>query len=83
MPLIQQIHNGTESGDLSQPFKAQDLKEWIKKHNIVKDDGEPYAESSVNAILSNSDTKNSPTSNKNTKVLKSRINNGGDREYFC
>ena len=50
--------------------------------NIVKDDGEKYAQSSIDAILSNSDTKNVPTSNKNRKVMKSTITEGGKHEYW-
>ena len=73
MPLIKQIHDAVESGDLEQPFTTQDLKQWMRTNKIVKDDGEEYAESSINAILSNSDTKNVPTSKKKKKKLKSRI----------
>jgi len=82
MPLIKQIYEATEDGSLSQPFTVQDLKQWMKEHQIVKDDGDEYAESSIDAILSNSDTKNTPTTNKNFKVLESRINEGGKHEYW-
>lgn len=82
MPLIKQIHDAVENGDLDQPFTTQDLKQWMKKNKIVKDDGEEYAESSINAILSNSDTKNVPTTNKNIKKLKSRINDNGKHEFW-
>ena len=82
MPLIKQIHEATKNGHLSEPFTVQDVKDWIKKKKIVKDDGEKYAESSINAILSNSDVKNRPTSNKNIKLLKSRKNKKGKREYW-
>jgi len=82
MPLIKQIHDATKVGDLCQPFTVQQLKVWIEKYKIVKDDGEEYAESSINAILSNSDTKNIPTTNKNIKTLKSRVNETGKHEYW-
>ncbi|CAM5474734.1 hypothetical protein GII23_00650 [Stutzerimonas balearica] len=82
MPLIKQIHEATENGSLKQPFTVQDLKQWIEINNIVKDDGEEYAESSIDAILSNSDTKNTPTTNKNVKILKSRVNEEGKNEYW-
>jgi len=82
MPLIKQIYEATNNGDLLQPFTAQDLKQWIIQNQIVKDDGEVYAESSINAILSNSDTKNTPTTNRNIKLLKSRINKEGKHEYL-
>jgi hypothetical protein len=82
MPLITKIFEATQSGDLHQPFTVRDLKEWITRNNIVKDDGEIYAKSSINAILSNSDMKNRPTSNKNIKPLQSRITMEGIREYW-
>jgi len=82
MPLIKQIYEATEKGVLPQPFNVQDLKQWMKEYQIVKDDGEEYAESSINAILSNSDEKNSPTTNLNIKVLQSQINKDGKHEYW-
>ncbi len=82
MPLIKQIHDAVQNGDLEQPFTTQDLKQWMRANKIVKDDGEEYAESSINAILSNSDTKNTPTTNKNFKTLKSRLNDSGKHEFW-
>lgn len=82
MPLIKQIYDATQSGELIQPFTVHDLKTWVARSKIVKDDGTPYAESSINAILSNSDTKNRPTTNKNTKVLKSKVDKGGIHGYW-
>jgi hypothetical protein len=82
MPLIKQIHEATMNGALPQPFTVQDLKQWMKDYQIVKDVGEKYAESSIDAILSNSDTKNSPTTNLNIKVLQSNINEDGKHEYW-
>ena len=81
MSLIKQISNAIETGELQQPFTTEDLKEWINNYNIVKDDGTNYAESSINAILSNSDQANSPTTNLNKKVLFSRNNELGKKEY--
>ena len=82
MPLIKQIFEAIKSGILEQPFTVQDLKQWVKIKNIVKNDGEQYAEASINAMLSNSDKKNTPTSNKNTKVFKSKKNKEGKYEYW-
>ena len=82
MPLIDKIFEASETGDLPHPFTVEDLKSWMAAKNIVKDDGEPYASSSIEAILSNSDTKNIPTSNNNRKVLQSRILAGGLHEYW-
>lgn len=82
MPLRKQIYDATKSGDLVEPFTVQDLKNWVARSKIVKDDGTNYADSSIIAILSNSDTKNTPTTNKNTKVLKSKIDKRGDYVYW-
>lgn len=82
MPLIEKIFEASQTGDLTQPFTVEDLKRWMTAKNIVKADGEPYAPSSIDAILSNSDTKNVPTSNKNRKVLQSRAVEGGKYEYW-
>ncbi|SCZ86536.1 hypothetical protein [Nitrosomonas mobilis] len=38
MPLIKQIYEAVENGSLSQPFTVQDVKQWMKKHQIVKDE---------------------------------------------
>lgn len=82
MSLISKIFEATQSGHLRQPFTVEDLKSWMTRMNIVKDDGEKYAQSSIDAILSNSDTKNVPTSNKNRKVLRSKRTEGGKYEYW-
>jgi hypothetical protein len=82
MPLIKKIYEAVQNGELKQPFLTKDIKQWIKINNIVKDDGGKYAETSINAILSNSDTKNNPTTNKNFKILKSRVSGNGKNEYF-
>lgn len=82
MPLIKQIYEATELGYLIQPFTVEDLKNWMKEKHIVKDNGDEYAEASIDAILSNSDRKNVPTSNLNRKILKSRPIDGGKNEYW-
>lgn len=82
MSLVSKIFEATQSGHLRQPFTVDDLKGWMIRMNIVKDDGEKYAQSSIDAILSNSDTKNVPTSNKNRKVLQSKLTEGGKHEYW-
>jgi len=82
MPLIKQIHEAVQNGDLKQPFSTKTLKKWIKKYKIVKDNGEEYAESSINAIPSNSNIKNIPTTNKNIKTLKSKLNEDDKTEYW-
>ena len=82
MSLIEQIYEATQSGDLTQPFTMQQVKTWIVSNSITKDDGSEYAETSINAILSNSDVANNPTTNKNIKVLSSRVNEQGIKEYW-
>ncbi|PIT71760.1 hypothetical protein [Limnohabitans sp. G3-2] len=69
MALITQIKKAVISGDIMQPFTVQDLKIWMLEKDIRKNDGEYYAEASVNSILSNSDLLNKPTSNLNAKIL--------------
>ena len=82
MPLIKKIYEASHRGDLRQPFTTKDLKAWMTVNNIVKDDGDPYASASIDAMLSNSDIANNPTTNKNQKVLQSRLNSGGMKEYW-
>lgn len=79
--LINQIHEATELGHLIQPFTVEEFKNWIKEKRIVKGCGEECADASINAILSNSDRKNAPTSDLKRKILKSRHVNGGENEY--
>lgn len=81
MPLIKQIYQATQSGELLQPFTTEQLKSWMSTTGIVKDDGSNYAQASIDAILSNSDTANSPTTNKNRKTLSSTINTLGNKQY--
>ena len=81
MPLITQIHDAVKNGHLPRTFTVENLKLWIREHEIVKDDGGRYADASIDAILSNSNEKNIPTSNKNIKILQSRINSRGKHEY--
>jgi hypothetical protein len=82
MSLIQKIYDATKAGHLIEPFTVGDLRNWIEKMHIVKDNGDKYARSSIDVILSNSDRKNIPTSNLNKKMLKSRLNDGENIEYF-
>lgn len=82
MSLIKKIHEAVQKGQLPETFTVENLKSWIKVMKIMKDDGKEYAAASIDAILSNSDIKNDPTSNLNTKILKSRLNNNGKNEYF-
>ena len=79
MSLIEQIFKATQSGLLNEPFTTEDIKKWIKNSNIVKNDGSQYAEASINAILSNSDVANNPTTNKNKKCLKSNVDKSGKK----
>jgi hypothetical protein len=81
MTLIGQIMDATQGGILVEPFTVEELKSWIIKESIVQANGNPYANSSINAILSNSDVKNDPTTNNNKKILNSHVNSNDKREY--
>lgn len=65
-----------------EPFTTDDLKRWVAENNILKDDGKEYAPASIDAILANSDVSNSPTTNRNIKMMKSRLNKSGHKEYW-
>jgi hypothetical protein len=82
MPLIMKILQATQSSALSEPFTTSDITDWIRENKITKDDGKPYAASSIKAILSNSDIANNPTTNNNTKLLRSRLNSNKQKEYW-
>ncbi len=82
MSLIEKIRKAVEKCHLMEPFTTQDVKCWVKKHCIVKDDGEEYADASISAILPNSDVENEPTANRNIRVLSSRLNSNGIKEYW-
>lgn len=81
MPLINKIYAATQSGALTQPFTVEQLKTWMTSAAVVKDDGSKYARASIDAILSNSDVANRPTTNRNTKVLLAKVNANGKKEY--
>ncbi|GJQ60998.1 MAG: hypothetical protein SCALA702_00510 [Melioribacteraceae bacterium] len=82
MKLIDKIHNAVLNGTISSPFTTSDIKRWANQNSVVKDNGEPYSESSLESILSNSDFNNLPTSNQNQKMLHSRIREDGKKEYW-
>lgn len=82
MSLIFQIRAAKESGLLVEPFTTEDVTKWVAENRITKNNGEPYAKSSIKAILSNSDMANVPTSNKNTKLLNSTVNFNRKYYYF-
>lgn len=82
MALITKIFKAVHSGELIEPFTVEDLKSWMQISSIKKDDGSDYAESSINAILANSDLKNQPTSNLNKKLLSSTVNASSKKIYW-
>ena len=71
-----------DSGHLREPFTTNDIRQWIIERKILKDDGTPYAKSSVNAILSNSDLANRPTTNRNSKSLRSIVDSNRRKAYW-
>ncbi|WP_415227162.1 hypothetical protein [Psychromonas sp.] len=82
MPLIKQIREAVNSGDLSHAFTTQDIILWVSVNNITKDDGDQYVESSITSILSNSSVRNTQSSNQNVKVLGRSENAEGKAEYW-
>ncbi len=80
-PLIKQICRATEAGYLREPFTVEDVRKWVENSAIVKDDGSPYAKSSISSLLSNSATRNRGSSNRNFKCLVATINQDGKHEY--
>lgn len=82
MSLNKKIYEATQQGKLKQPFTSEEMKEWFKNSGILKPDGTPYAVASLEAVLSNADISNSPTSNLNLKNLKSQINSDGKKKYW-
>lgn len=79
MSLISKIYQAVATGHLPEAFSTKDIRLWMRDHNITKPDGSEYAVSSIRSIGANSNLKNRPTSNKNIKVLKSKI---VDRQTF-
>lgn len=82
MALISKIITAVEAGAIKQPFTTSDIKAWASKNKILTNKGEPYKEPSIGSILSNSAKKNSGSSNRNAKMLNSRINSQGIQEYW-
>lgn len=80
MPLIEQARHACDVGDLPRQFTPAEFKRWIRQAGITKRDGTDYAESSINALLSNSDIANKGSTNRNKKVLQS-VEQGGQK-YF-
>jgi hypothetical protein len=82
MSLISKIYQAVIDQDLAQQFSTRDIRQWIIDKKIRKKDGSEYAESSIRSIGANSNLKNQPTSNKNIKLLQSKIIDGSVYYYF-
>lgn len=82
MSLIKKIYQAVQSGILAQPFTTEEMKLWLNSNSVVKPDGNPYEKASIEAILLNSDASNALTTNKNQKILFSRVNLSGKKEYW-
>lgn len=80
--LIDKVKKGVLKGEIRQPFTTKDLKEWMEKYNVKKENGEGYSSSSIESLLSNTSIHNKDTSNLNDKMLCSRINKNGKQEYW-
>ena len=81
-PLIEQIKLACQAGKLPSEFTTAQVKEWIRREGITQPNGQPYAEDSVDAILSNSDVANTGSTNLNRKVLNSVKKNGRKHYSF-
>ena len=82
MSLISKIYQAVIAGHLDAQFSTRDIKQWIIDKKIRKKDGSEYAASSIRSIGANSNLKNRPTSNKNIKLLKSKIVDAKVYYYF-
>ena len=82
MSLIEKIYEAVQRGELLQSCPAEEMKNWFENSGTVKPDGTPYAAASVEAVLSNADISNQPTTNANRKLLKSRVNTAGKKQYW-
>lgn len=81
MFLIDQAQHAWKNRRLRYPdFTQHDFEVWIKKTGVTQPNGQPYAQSSIKALLSNSDVANRGSTNRNRKVLRSVIRNG--KRYF-
>jgi hypothetical protein len=82
MSLIEQIYQAVQNQLLIEPFTTDVIKTWASSNGVAKDNGNEYAESYLNSLLSDSDIATPSTStNGNQKVLKSSINSDGKKEY--
>ena len=83
MPLITKVKHAVLNKQISEPFTTEDVMRWMNKHEIRKDDGSTYKESSVKALLPNSSVKNRDSSNRNAKFLEYGFNEDTNlQEYW-
>lgn len=83
MVLINQVRQAVEDGHLQEVFSTADVKIWVQNKEIRKEDGTPYAEGSIDAILSNSCLRNQGSTNRNRKMLDCKQQNGVIVYWFC
>ena len=79
--LIDRLRDACNKGELPHPFTPADFKDWVREKNITKLNGTSYAESSLHALLSNSDEKNAGSKNLNKKVLRSSKGVDGQKRF--
>mgnify|MGYP001003037026 CR=1 FL=1 len=82
MALIDQIYQAVEDGHIPKVFSTADVKNWVQNNNVLKEDGNPYAEGSIDAILSNSCLRNEGSTNRNRKVLDCKQQNEVNVYWF-
>ena len=82
MALITQVAKAVGKSKLREPFTTQDIKRWIVANKILSDRGIPYSSNYLNSILSNSDLKNRSSRTRRVRLLRSRVNVKGKKEYW-
>lgn len=74
MSLLKQLENAVNLGQIKEPFTTSDVKEWIKKYNIINNKtGKPYSESYIEGFLSSS-VETSSSTKKDKKLEKLNTN---------
>jgi hypothetical protein len=81
-PLIKQLHDGVDAGDITEPMTAHSLPEWMSACNIKKGDGEKYINFNAGSFLSDSYIGKKNETNRNSIWLDRRKNKDGVYEYW-
>lgn len=77
MSLLDKLRDSVKNKDICTPFTTADIKNWIKKNGILKDDGTKYEDSYIESFASSSVVGGS-----STKVDKGLHSLGGTPEKY-